>query len=70
MEKIKIVLITGFSGLVGSISNLFYLKTSYNTIVIENNMCKYFFDNQAEINCNRITLENIFFDNLKYAIIT
>tara|TARA_B110000091_G_scaffold7070_1_gene6881 strand:- start:439 stop:651 length:213 start_codon:yes stop_codon:yes gene_type:complete len=70
MEKIKIVLITGFSGLVGNKSSLFYFKISNNTIVIENNMCKYFFDNQAEINCNRITLENIFFDNLKYAIIT
>jgi hypothetical protein len=70
MEKIKIVLIIGFSGLVGSKSSLLYFKTSNNTIVIESNICKYFFDNQAEINCNRITLENIFFDNLKYAIIT
>jgi len=70
MEKIKIVLIIGFSGLVGSKSSLFYIKTSNNTIVIESNICKYFFDNKAEINCNRITLENIFLENLNYAIIT
>ena len=70
MEKIKIVLITGFSGLVGNKSNLFYFKTFNNTIVIKFNMCKYFFDNQAEINCNRITLENIFLNSLNYALIT
>ena len=70
MEKIKIVLITRFSGLVGSKSSLFYFKISNNKIVIESNMCKHFFVNQAEINCNRITLENIFLENLNYAIIT
>ena len=70
MEKIKIVLVIGFRGLVRSKSSLFDFKTSNNTIVIQGNMCKYFFDNQAEINCNRITLENILLDRLNYAIIT
>ena len=70
MERIKIVLMTGFSGLVRSKSSLFYFKISNNKIVIESNMCKYFFDNQAEINCNRINLKNIILDKLNYAIIT
>ena len=63
-------LITRFSGLVRSKSSLFYSKISNNTIFIESTMCKYFFGNQAEINCNKNSLENIFLENLNYGIVT
>lgn len=36
MEKIKIVFITGFSGLIGSKTSLFYFKTIITTYYLKN----------------------------------
>ena len=60
MKKMKTVLITGSSGLVGSESVSFFSKISENVIGIDNNMRRHFFGAQGDTSWNKIRLENQF----------
>ena len=60
MKKMKTVLITGSSGLIGSESVSFFSKISENVIGIDNNMRKHFFGVQGDTSWNKIRLENLF----------
>ena len=60
MKKMKTVLITGSSGLVGSESVSFFSKISENVIGIDNNMRRHFFGTQGDTSWNKIRLENLF----------
>lgn len=57
MKKIKTIIVTGSTGLIGSEAAKFFLKKGYEVIGIDNNLRKYFFGKDGDTEWKKIELK-------------